>query len=264
MIKIIHASLATVEELFQFKHIGQDLPSFPGYTKDQWGIKAHNRPWIEFNGDFQKGQKIIEVGGAYSTLPKYLGKKYDLENWIGDDFGKYNSESLWSRWGEPTELIKRNPETKYIFEPFGRFSDNYPDNYFDKIFSVSTLEHIPIEYRLNVFKDMNRCMKKGGLQLHTIDIPVPNVKSGLYHAFGDKYKFLRKLSSRFNSEISSWINIMRGSGIAIDKKIPNTLNLFNRRNLAESYDVVYSFYPPINSPKSYDAAASLLVIIKKF
>ncbi|MEO0339959.1 MAG: DUF882 domain-containing protein, partial [Bacteroidota bacterium] len=26
---------------------GFELDAFPGYTNDQWGIKAHNRPWIE-------------------------------------------------------------------------------------------------------------------------------------------------------------------------------------------------------------------------
>jgi hypothetical protein len=59
MLTLTHASLATVDELFRYKDSGFKLDSFPGYTDDQWGIKAYNRPWIADVGQFQEGQKII-------------------------------------------------------------------------------------------------------------------------------------------------------------------------------------------------------------
>lgn len=66
---LTHASLATVDELFRYKAAGFTLPPFPGYTPDQWGIKAHNRPWVDEAGRWATGQRILEVGGAYSRLP---------------------------------------------------------------------------------------------------------------------------------------------------------------------------------------------------
>ena len=63
MLVLTDVHLATVDELFRYKSRGFELERFPGYTPDQWGIKAHNRPWIEEAGDFAKGQRIIEVGG---------------------------------------------------------------------------------------------------------------------------------------------------------------------------------------------------------
>jgi hypothetical protein len=57
MLTLTHASLATVDELFGYKHAGLPLEPFPGYTPDQWGIEAHNRPWIAATGDFRKGQR---------------------------------------------------------------------------------------------------------------------------------------------------------------------------------------------------------------
>lgn len=263
MLKIVHASFASVDELFRYKFIGQNLDPFPGYSNDQWGIKAHNRPWIESAGDFKADQKIIEVGGAYSSLPRYLAQKYRLKAWVGDDFGEYSSDSMWTRWGDPKQLQQKFPETKYVYKPFGIFSDEYPNNYFDRIFSVSTLEHIPEHLRLDVFKDMNRCMAPGGTQIHAIDIGIPNVKRGLFQALGDKYNILKKMSYRFTSEVSGWIDIMKRSGIEVSVEIPNTIQMFNRKTLAESYDVVYNLYAPVNSPKDYDPTASLLVIIQK-
>lgn len=254
MLVLTHASLATIDELFRYKHQQFRLPDFPGYTPDQWGIKAHNRPWIEEKGNFSKSQRIIEVGGAYSLLVHYLSEKYKLEAWIGDDFGGSDQEtSAWQRWGNPYDLPRQYPSIKYVFEPFGIFSSNYPDRYFDRILSVSTLEHIPCNNRLPVLKDMNRCLKQGGMQLHTIDIktriaPREIIKSVIR---GKSY-----------SEIKSWIQLFRNSGVKVSTSIPGLSSLLKRQILVESPDVVYRFYPPNNAPKPYYPGASLLLIIE--
>jgi hypothetical protein len=136
MLKLTHFSLATTEELFQYKYNNFKLPEFPGYTQDQWGIKAHNRPWIDDVGEFDKGQKIIEVGGAYSTLPEYLSKKYQLEAWVGDSFINESNKGNWSRWGGPENLSEKNQNTKYVFENFGSFSTSFKDRFFSLIFKA--------------------------------------------------------------------------------------------------------------------------------
>ena len=262
MLKLTKLSLASVEDLFRYKKSGFKLDPFPGYTEDQWGIKAHNRPWIEDAGKFSANQRIIEVGGAYSLLPQHLQSKYSLESWIGDDFGAEDGGDMWSRWGNPHELPKQYPDIKYVFQPFGCFSDSYPNNYFDRIFSVSTLEHIPIDKRLNVIKDMNRCLNDGGMQLHSIDISIPSIKRCLINTFSDKVRVFSKLSEKLSSEICQWVRLFEESGIQLQCSIPSALSLLDRAVLVESPDVVYRFYPPNDSPKSYEPAASLLVIIE--
>lgn len=254
MLVLTHASLATVAELFRYKSQNFQLPDFPGYTMDQWGIKAHNRPWIEEAGGFAKGQRILEVGGAYSLLPKYLADKYQLEAWIGDDFGVASSETMWSRWGDPKELPAKYPEVKYIFERFGIFSPQYPESYFDRIFSVSTLEHLQEKDRLEVFRDMHRCLKPGGREIHSIDIPTCSPREMIKTAFREKLGG--------SSEIRRWIDVIQASGVRIEARIPNSLNLLDRGVLVESPDVVYRFYPPNNAPKYYLPSGSLLIIIE--
>jgi len=261
LLTLSHASLATTEQLFQYKRNGFKLDEFPGYTPDQWGIKAHNRPWIEATGNFSRGQKVMEVGGAYSLFPQYLGDKYGVEAWIGDDFGSSIGDTTWSRWGDPRSLPKKYPSVKYVFEPFGKFDEKYPDSYFDCIFSISTLEHIRYEYRLDVFRDMNRCLKAGGRQLHTIDISTGWKKTAL-SSLVDSLPGLNRIHWRGQSEIRSWINVMRNSGIRISASVPNPLRLFDRGILVESPDVVYRFYPPNEEPKAYNPGASLLVVIE--
>ncbi|MEO6578213.1 MAG: class I SAM-dependent methyltransferase, partial [Candidatus Limnocylindria bacterium] len=167
-----YAALATVAELFAYKAEGFELPPFPGYSSDQWGIKAHNRPWVAAHGRWGPEQKVIEVGGAYSRLPEWLGGKFGLEPWIGDDFGMTNSEAQWARWGDPRELPELHPTVSYQFEKFGHGS-TYSTSGFDRIFTVSTLEHIPRTARLEVLRDMHRCLAVGGIEQHTIDINIP-------------------------------------------------------------------------------------------
>ncbi|OGW40592.1 MAG: hypothetical protein A2Y97_05035 [Nitrospirae bacterium RBG_13_39_12] len=260
MLFLTYCALATVEELFQYKSKGFKLSEFPGYTVDQWGIKAHNRPWIEERGQFAKGQKIIEVGGGYSLLCKYLNEKYQVEAWIGDDFGITTGTSeIWSRWANPYEHAAKNPQIKYVFEPFGNFSDKYPDQHFDRIFSVSTLEHIPSEHRLTVFKDMHRCLKTGGMELHTIDISNVGPEKIIMSSIVERIPILNK---RCCSEIQYWIEIIKDSGVKIVTKIPSSFQILDRRILVESPDVVYRFYPPNEAPKPYSPNVSLLFVIE--
>lgn len=262
MLVLTHATLATVDELFRYKSQGFKLEDFPGYTPDQWGIKAHNRAWIEEAGQFARGQRVIEVGGAYSLLPKYLADKYELESWIADDFGMVSDEPEWSRRGNPLDLTAKYPSVKYVFERFGTFSSNYPDSHFDRILTVSTLEHVPHHHRSAVLKDMHRCLRPGGRELHTIDIPTSSPKRTLIASVIDKIAIFNKGNHYRISPIRSWIEIVRASGVKVAVSPPNPIQLLDRRILVESADVVYRFYPPENVPKPYAPSASLLLIIE--
>jgi len=263
MLVLSQATLAKVEDLFHYKKQGFSLDYFPGYSDDQWGIKAHNRPWIEAVGKFESGQKIIEVGGAYSLLPKYLSDKYALEAWIADDFGRNGNEDCWSRWGDPDKLPIKYPTINYTFENFGGNSEKHPSCYFDRIYSVSTLEHISENKRLAVIKDMNRCLKKGGMQLHTIDVSMPSLSSLLLGILSSQCNLFKPSSLKRNHSIMKWIKLFELSGAVVKCELPGPLDLINRETLVESPDVVYRFYPPNNEPKNYNPEASLLLVIEK-
>lgn len=120
MLTLAHLSLATTQQIFNYKKNGIELPPLPSYPPDQWGIKAHNQPWFEATGNFSEGNRVIDAGGAYSLLPKGLGDKYGIDSWVGDDFGASQNEAIWSRWGSPDSLVEKYPSAKYVFQPFGK------------------------------------------------------------------------------------------------------------------------------------------------
>lgn len=137
-------------------------------------IKGHNRPSVLSNVDFQPGQRVLGVGEAYSELPAHIAATYGCEVWVADDFGRTSGEEdLWSRWGDPDELQNKHPQIRYVNERMGAPSDNIPEGYFDVVYSVSTLEHIPAADMPAVFTHMDRCLAPGGVSYHTIDVPMP-------------------------------------------------------------------------------------------
>ena len=261
---ITSAQFATYRQLFAYKKRSIKMSPFPGYSypDDQWGIKAHNRPWVEECGAFKRGERIAEVGGAYSLLPEYLAETYGTESWIIDDFGEYNKETdLWQRWGNPDNWISKHPLVRYVKKPMGFFDPEIPDNYFDCVFSISTLEHVPEQLWPSIISDMLRVTKPGGRQLHSIDIPYcSNAK-----AIGAIFLSLVPGSSLVKAPtLTRWRCAFRKAGVRIRTQWPSLAFQFDRSLLIESPDVVFRYMPPVNEVKDYPGGGfSLLIEVTK-
>lgn len=259
---LTRAEFATVQQLFTYKERGFSLKPFPGYSDDQWGIKAHNRPWIDSTGAFQRGERIVEIGGAYSLLPEYLAEKYGVESWIIDDFGGYSKETeIWQRWGNPDEWIRQHPGVRYVKKPMGFFDPEIPDNYFDCVFSVSTLEHIPEKLWPAVIKDMLRITKPGGRHLHAIDIPYYPVRRSMFWWL---WSLVPGGSLLRAHPLDVWKRALKEADVEISSSWPSKGFAFDRSLLIESADVVFRFYPPCNQVKQFPFGGfSLLVEFHK-
>lgn len=114
--------------------------------------------WPELNifGKYIKeGEKVLDLGcGNGRLLDLFKDKKID---YIGID----NSEKL-------IEIAKKKcPDAK--FQVADALNLSFPDNYFDKIFSIAVLHHIPSEeFRLQSLKEAKRVLKPGGLLILTV------------------------------------------------------------------------------------------------
>lgn len=105
------------------------------------------------------GKKILEIGGGDSRVIRHLEQKNEC--WMIDKFdGKH---------GGPKGIPSYN-SVKIINGYMGEFSDNIPDNYFDVVFSISVVEHIPKSHLIAAFLDMARVLKTGATTIHAIDV----------------------------------------------------------------------------------------------
>ncbi len=263
---------ATVTELMGFQQKGIPFA--------EWGIKGHNRPYILENGGFQRGMRVAEVGGAYSELPEHIATTYGCEVSVIDDFGVESGEPLWSRWGNREDLKEKNSHVNYIFERVGNIdSNNIPLGYFDVVYSVSTLEHIPPEKIGRAFVHMAEMLKVGGTMIHCIDCRIPltphrkpnwlSVVLGTVGCAG--YHSLRNIFSTRNKpnlhSILGWKSfvkrILRPCTFGKTPGLGFVSSSINPDIVVEPPDVVFKFYPPNNTVKRYTRNGTFVLIIKK-
>ncbi len=111
-----------------------------------------------------KGSKILDVGGADSRILKHFHKDYEC----------WNIDKL-EGVGNGCKSLDPAGRYRLVRDYMGNFNPELPDNYFDFVFSISALEHVPQdnpELFKNVRDDLNRVLKPGGCSLHCFDIVI--------------------------------------------------------------------------------------------
>lgn len=101
------------------------------------------------------GEKILDLGCGNGRFIE-LFKEQNIEY-----FGLDNSERL-------IEIAKkRYPRGK--FQIADAFNLPFPDNFFDKVFSIAVLHHIPSDqYRTRFLEEVRRVLKPGGILILTV------------------------------------------------------------------------------------------------
>ncbi len=107
------------------------------------------------------GAHILEVGGGNPRLLKRLSRTNEC--WLID---KYEGV------GGGPKKTPRDCRIKLVVGYVGEFNPALPEEYFDTLFSVSVLEHVPLNRLEQFFSDCARLLKPGGRMLHAIDIYV--------------------------------------------------------------------------------------------
>jgi len=110
--------------------------------------------------NFQNGNKILDVSSPY-LFGFYASSNYQLEyNYVNPDkkdLANVNSLS--------TKMIFKD---KYITKLMDALNLTYPDNYFDRVISISVIEHINDEGDSLAIKEIWRVLKTNGLFSFTV------------------------------------------------------------------------------------------------
>ena len=121
--------------------------------------RTRSRIWEEvrflFDDYVEPGDKVLDLGCGNGRFFEVLKDK--RVDYIGVDF----SERL-------IEIAKkRYPQVK--FQVADALNLPFPNNFFDKVYTISVFHHIPSEeFRLQFLKEVKRVLKKEGLLILTV------------------------------------------------------------------------------------------------
>lgn len=107
------------------------------------------------------GSKLLEIGGGNSRIIQELKNDYEI----------WNIDKL-EGVGNGPKHIDNPTDSKLVQAYMGDFSPELQNDYFDFVFSISTLEHIPNDEKIfkNICDDINRVLKPKGFSFHAIDV----------------------------------------------------------------------------------------------
>ncbi|MEM7708758.1 MAG: methyltransferase domain-containing protein [Pseudomonadota bacterium] len=127
-------------------------------------LKHIQDAWILSKLAGVREQKILEAGGGFGRVLRTLDGN---ERWNLD---KPNGSGR----TVDTKKIVMPKEFHVISTYLGEYNDEVPAEYFDFVFSISVIEHIPKDHIDNFFADHFRILKAGGLGYHAIDFYLGN------------------------------------------------------------------------------------------
>ncbi len=145
-------------------------------SRNHHSLKNVQDGFILRNTYLMNNKKILEIGGGDSRVIQKLSQKNEC--WMLDKF-EGNANGL---IGVPS-LEK----VKIVKDFMGSFNPEVPDNYFDCVFSISVIEHVPVSELKSFFTDCARVLKPGGRMLHAIDINITDKELNHKHLQVEEY-----------------------------------------------------------------------------
>ena len=158
--------------------------------------------------------KMAEIGGGRSRVLEQLSLRNEC--WNIDKF-----EGLGAG---PTD-VPTVPGVKIVRSYMGDFNTDIPDNYFDVVFSISVIEHVPSDNIHSYFDDCFRILKPGGILLHAIDLYIfdeahSGVRVDLYRQAVEAKEFTWLMSPAIDNSISFQCSFASNSDV--------TMNVWNQ------------------------------------
>jgi SAM-dependent methyltransferase len=159
-------------ESHMLETFGSDaLPQIKGYSH---GILQNYRPWeydkVMKYGDFKPDDVVLDTGAMHTYFCLFLAQSVkkiyatDSFYWAKRDYLAKQHLLSAKEW---MEYIKDRGEGKVICQEADVTKLSYSDNSYDKILSISTIEHV-LEHE-KAIREMARVLKKGGKLLLTTE-----------------------------------------------------------------------------------------------
>ncbi len=133
-----------------------------------YSLKGIQDAWVLSLLEHKRDLKLAEIGGGKSRVLETLSARNEC--WNIDKFEGVGAGPL---------EIQELPGVKIVRSYMGDFDSDIPDSYFDVVFSISVIEHVPKDQLEAFFADCYRILKPGGLLIHAIDLYISDEPTSL-------------------------------------------------------------------------------------
>lgn len=148
--------------------------------------RAFEYPWAFYATSLTKNMKVLEIGGAFSGFQFVLAKHVfevvnidPLDNLQSKQYYKNKFSNLNNAFNTQVKLITAKINQTKLTE-----------NYFDRIYCISVLEHLDQKDRKDIMENAYRLLKTGCYFIITVDL------------FLDLFPFSDKSKNKFGTNIS--------------------------------------------------------------
>lgn len=140
----------------------------PQICSSDGDLKNVQRAWTvkAILGTLPPGSKLLEIGGGVPLAAGTLAELgYDVT--IVDPYeGAGNGPTAYENYQQ------QFPNVNFVRSYFDGELQGYSDASFDGIYSISVLEHIPIENLDGIYRGIQKFLRRGGYSIHCLDIVV--------------------------------------------------------------------------------------------
>jgi len=165
-----YLNYATVED---FCDSADHLPQICYLDGD---LKNVQRPWAlkAILAKVPPGGKLLEIGGGVPLVACLLNE-LGYEVTIVDPYeGAGNGPTEYQNYR------RQFPNVNLVKDLFGVNLQGFEPGYFDCIYSISVLEHIPLEGIKDVFAGVRKFLRSGGYSIHCLDNVIQG-EGGQFH-----------------------------------------------------------------------------------
>jgi SAM-dependent methyltransferase len=121
-------------------------------------------PWAVLESELDKSHRVLEISGSHSILKFALAKRcrHVVDTEYDKDYMSVVQETIDSQcaiWGMDN--------ITQVWSDLRNLP--YPDNWFDRVFCISVLEHVPEDHWKGV-QELVRVLKPGGILMLSMDV----------------------------------------------------------------------------------------------
>lgn len=157
-------------------------------------------PWAVIESDLKPSDVVLDAGGGLSLFPFFLSSRCEKVVNVDISYHKRFAIDMVALREIAKKLGYMNLEI--VIEDIK--SMHFKDDTFDKVYCISTIEHVPLKQQFEMIDEMYRVLKPNGILILTTDVILQGNQMETFNDIINVTKYL-KIDFIYPADLSSTI-----------------------------------------------------------